>query len=134
MTAWVSCRHGARLFDPALLRSLLGARVTPPEGLTLTPREAEVLSLMAEGLSNKLIAERLKISDHTAKFHAADSILNKARRRDAHRGRRAGCAARFVDVVMLVRVGAKAAHAALLPVRVGRCLADRAILNAATVA
>jgi two-component system, NarL family, nitrate/nitrite response regulator NarL len=31
---------------------------------------------MAEGLSNKLIAERLKISDHTAKFHV-NAILNK---------------------------------------------------------
>jgi DNA-binding CsgD family transcriptional regulator len=35
----------------------------------LTPREVEVVTLMAEGLSNKLIAERLDISDHTAKFH-----------------------------------------------------------------
>jgi len=35
-----------------------------------------VLSLMAEGLSNKLIADRLKISDHTAKFHV-NAILNK---------------------------------------------------------
>jgi two-component system nitrate/nitrite response regulator NarL len=35
----------------------------------LTPREQEVLSWMAEGLSNKLIADRLDISEHTAKFH-----------------------------------------------------------------
>jgi two-component system nitrate/nitrite response regulator NarL len=67
---------GLGVFDPSLLRSLLGARAAPPEGLALTPREAEVLSLMAEGLSNKLIAERLKISDHTAKFHV-NAILNK---------------------------------------------------------
>jgi two-component system, NarL family, nitrate/nitrite response regulator NarL len=67
---------GLGVFDPALFRSLLSARAAPPDGLTLTPREAEVLSLMAEGLSNKLIADRLKISDHTAKFHV-NAILNK---------------------------------------------------------
>ena len=42
----------------------------------LTPREAEVLALMAKGLSNKAIADRLKISEHTAKFHVS-SILAK---------------------------------------------------------
>ena len=35
----------------------------------LTPREAEVLTLLAEGASNKVIARRLGISVHTAKFH-----------------------------------------------------------------
>ncbi len=35
----------------------------------LTERERQVVGLMAEGLSNKLIADRLGISDHTAKFH-----------------------------------------------------------------
>lgn len=42
----------------------------------LTPREREVLQLMAEGLPNKLIASRLRISQHTVKFHVA-SILAK---------------------------------------------------------
>ncbi len=42
----------------------------------LTPREAEVLALMAKGLSNKVIADRLQISEHTAKFHVS-SILAK---------------------------------------------------------
>lgn len=35
----------------------------------LTDRERQVVALLAEGLSNKLIADRLGISDHTAKFH-----------------------------------------------------------------
>jgi DNA-binding CsgD family transcriptional regulator len=35
----------------------------------LTDRERQVVQLMSEGLSNKLIADRLGISDHTAKFH-----------------------------------------------------------------
>ena len=42
----------------------------------LTPREMDVLEMLAEGLSNKMIAHRLSISDHTAKFHV-NSILTK---------------------------------------------------------
>jgi two-component system, NarL family, nitrate/nitrite response regulator NarL len=45
-------------------------------GEALTPREREVLHLVSEGLSNRLIAGRLAISEHTAKFHVA-SILAK---------------------------------------------------------
>jgi DNA-binding NarL/FixJ family response regulator len=42
----------------------------------LTPRELDVLEMLAEGLSNKMIAYRLSISEHTAKFHV-NSILTK---------------------------------------------------------
>ncbi len=42
----------------------------------LTPRETEVLQKMASGLGNKGIAARMKISEHTVKFHVA-SILGK---------------------------------------------------------
>lgn len=42
----------------------------------LTDREQEVLALLAEGLSNKEIARRLRISDHTVKFHV-NAILGK---------------------------------------------------------
>jgi len=42
----------------------------------LTPREAEVLGMLAEGLGNKEIAWRLKISEHTVKFHVS-SIFAK---------------------------------------------------------
>jgi DNA-binding NarL/FixJ family response regulator len=42
----------------------------------LTPRERQVLDLLAEGLSNKAIAAHLQISDQTAKFHVA-SIYGK---------------------------------------------------------
>jgi DNA-binding NarL/FixJ family response regulator len=37
----------------------------------ITPRERQVLELVGEGLSNRAIAERLGISDHTVKFHLA---------------------------------------------------------------
>jgi DNA-binding CsgD family transcriptional regulator len=46
-----------------------------PDG-PLTPREIEVLAVLADGASNKAIARRLGISFHTAKFHVA-SILAK---------------------------------------------------------
>jgi DNA-binding CsgD family transcriptional regulator len=42
----------------------------------LTPRELDVLALLAEGASNKTIARRLGISVHTAKFHVG-SLLDK---------------------------------------------------------
>jgi DNA-binding CsgD family transcriptional regulator len=44
--------------------------------IALTPRELEVLALLSEGASNKLIARRLGISAHTAKYHVA-SLLDK---------------------------------------------------------
>ena len=37
----------------------------------LTPREHEVLGLVADGLRNREIAERMGISEHTVKFHLA---------------------------------------------------------------
>jgi NarL family two-component system response regulator YdfI len=54
------------------------SRAAPADELTepLTPREKEVLRLLASGLGNKEIAAKLKISEHTAKFHVA-SILGK---------------------------------------------------------
>ena len=42
----------------------------------LTPREIEVLGMLAEGLGNKAIARRLSISEHTVKFHVS-SIFTK---------------------------------------------------------
>jgi two-component system, NarL family, nitrate/nitrite response regulator NarL len=42
--------------------------------VVLTRREKEVLALMMEGHSNKIIADKLFISDHTAKFHVIGII------------------------------------------------------------
>lgn len=51
--------------------------VTPSAaGHQVSPRETEVLNLLAAGLGNKQIADRLGISEHTVKFHVT-SIFNK---------------------------------------------------------
>ena len=63
----------ARLL-PAQDPAATAADETP--GDALTPREREVLELLAHGLSNRRIADALAISEHTAKFHVA-SVLAK---------------------------------------------------------
>jgi DNA-binding NarL/FixJ family response regulator len=60
---------------------------------SLTTREREVLELVSQGLSNKLIARRLQISEHTVKFHVSSisSKLGASSRTDAvSRGLRRG--------------------------------------------
>jgi DNA-binding CsgD family transcriptional regulator len=54
------------------------SQAEPPADVevSLTPREVEVLALLAEGASNKMIARRLDISVHTAKFHVG-SLIDK---------------------------------------------------------
>lgn len=47
-----------------------------PDDIALTQRELDVLALMAEGASNKMIARQLGISVHTVKFHVG-SLLDK---------------------------------------------------------
>lgn len=47
-----------------------------PVDIALTQRELDVLALMAEGASNKMIARQLNISVHTVKFHVG-SLLDK---------------------------------------------------------
>jgi DNA-binding NarL/FixJ family response regulator len=61
--------------------------VEPVELEPLTPRERDVLALIAEGLSNKAIAVSLGISDQTVKFHVAAIIskLGAGNRTDAVR-------------------------------------------------
>src|SRR5215217_3189685 len=76
--------RGLSVLEPGLLSRVVhesawpfhekGSTVQP--SLELTAREREVLTLLAEGASNKLIGRRLGISVHTVKYHVA-SILEK---------------------------------------------------------
>lgn len=68
-----SVADGLTVFDGALAPQSSGDEPLPEE---LTPREIEVLRLLADGLANKDIAVQLSISEHTIKFHI-HSILGK---------------------------------------------------------
>ncbi|MEW2296468.1 response regulator transcription factor [Streptomyces sp. NPDC006743] len=79
---------GAALLDPEVTRRLVGryaARIRPAEGtsrdIPLTPRELEVLRLIADGLSNSEIAAALVISQETVKTFVS-RILAKLQLRD----------------------------------------------------
>ena len=70
--------RGASVVDPALVQALVAARRVEDPLDVLSPREREVLSLMAEGRSNAGIAHRLWISEGTVENHV-HSILRKLR-------------------------------------------------------
>jgi len=79
---------GTALLDPKVTRQLVGryaARIRPagnsPDDTPLTPRELEVLRLVAEGLSNREIAEALHLSPETVKTFVS-RILTKLSLRD----------------------------------------------------
>ena len=69
---------GLVVMHPRDLEALLPAAHTARPIESLSPREVEVLGMMAEGISNKEIAARLGISEHTVKFHVAQ-IMGKLR-------------------------------------------------------
>jgi DNA-binding NarL/FixJ family response regulator len=90
ISSWPGIRiiaDGASLFAPAVTRRLIerfaspAPREPPPALAELTPRELEVLSLVARGLSNAEVAAELVVSEHTAKTHVAH-ILAKLDLRD----------------------------------------------------
>ena len=73
-----SVAQGDRVLPPQMTRTLFSqiardavARGRPEtlESVRMTPREREVINLIAEGLSNKEIAARLKLASHTIKSH-----------------------------------------------------------------
>jgi len=68
-----SVSSGLLIFDVSVVPEMESAEPLPEE---LTRRETEVLRLLADGLPNREIAERLHISEHTIKFHIR-SILGK---------------------------------------------------------
>jgi DNA-binding NarL/FixJ family response regulator len=105
-TAIDVARRGLALLPRHVLERLLDASSPTSEDslrddgasrLSLTPREHEVLAVMADGASNKIIARRLGISIHTAKFHVA-AILAKL---DADSRTEAVARAAHLGLVML---------------------------------
>lgn len=68
--------HGGTVLDPEVVRQLLRASRRADSLATLTPREKEVLSLMAQGRSNTAIAGALVISPRVVEKHVA-SIFAK---------------------------------------------------------
>ena len=80
---------GEALLAPAITRRLIAefARLRPRQHVragalsALTPRETEILGLVAEGLSNREIASRLVLSDETVKTHVSH-VLRKLSLRD----------------------------------------------------
>lgn len=86
---------GLTAMEPALFASMMpvGALEEPVLVEELTPREVEVLQLLAEGLANKAIAQQLGISEHTVKFHV-NAIMKKT-----------GAQSRTAAVVRATRLG-----------------------------
>jgi DNA-binding NarL/FixJ family response regulator len=78
---------GLAAIDPSELETLVGEPAVPAlaEPAALTPRELEVLRMLADGAANKNIAWQLKISEHTVKFHVAQILakLNAGTRTEA---------------------------------------------------
>jgi DNA-binding NarL/FixJ family response regulator len=76
----------------AVARPSTGGGTAPPVE-ALTPREQDVLHLLAQGLPNKAIAQRLGVTEHTVKFHL-NAILGKL-----------GAQSRTEAVVLAARMG-----------------------------
>jgi DNA-binding NarL/FixJ family response regulator len=67
--------RGGSVLDPAVVAELVGRRRQADNPLErLTGREREVLALMAEGRSNRAIAERLVVTEHTVEKHVKNIL------------------------------------------------------------
>jgi two-component system, NarL family, response regulator YdfI len=98
LAAIQAAHAGMVLLDADVTQNLASRIPAPPAQPApalddLTPREIEVLRMLAEGLGNREMASRLGISDHTVKFHIS-SILDKL-----------GAATRTEAVTMGIRMG-----------------------------
>lgn len=81
IAAVIAAQAGLVVLHPEALEFLSRSSVATrslkvSEKLPLTPREIEVLEMLAAGVGNKIIAKRLSISEHTVKFHIS-SIFTK---------------------------------------------------------
>ena len=93
--ALLAASQGLVVIDAGFAADVIAEQPEAPDALPdpLTPREREVLELLAAGLSNRRIASELGISEHTAKFHV-NGILAKL-----------GATTRTEAVVLAARAG-----------------------------
>lgn len=79
--------EGETVIDPTIVSRLLGRQRRENPLTELTPRESEVLSLVAEGLSNGAIASRLFVTERTVEAHVKQVFqkLGLAVKPDSHR-------------------------------------------------
>jgi DNA-binding NarL/FixJ family response regulator len=70
--------EGGSALDPAIVTQLVGRRRSDDPVETLSPREREVLELMAEGRSNQSIAQKLVVTERAVEKHVT-SIFGKLR-------------------------------------------------------
>lgn len=81
ITAVRSAAQGATVLDPVISKALIAAAVAPdakppPAELDiLTPREVDVLILLAHGMSNRAIANKLMLGEATVKTHVARVLM-----------------------------------------------------------
>jgi two-component system, NarL family, nitrate/nitrite response regulator NarL len=94
VAALEAASRGLVVLDPDLGEAAFRPRHAAPALVEpLTPRESEVLQLLAQGLTNHGIGQRLGVSDHTVKFHV-NAILGKL-----------GASSRSEAIVMAARTG-----------------------------
>ena len=75
LAALAAVAQGLAVVDAAFADALGAPTGTVPDGVEpLTDREREVLALLAEGLPNKLVADRLSITERTARYHVAQIL------------------------------------------------------------
>jgi DNA-binding NarL/FixJ family response regulator len=89
---------GGSVLDPSVVSQLVIQRGRQDDPVDrLTPREHEVLSLMAEGLTNRAIGERLWISEHTVEKHVRNIFATLQLPTSADDHRRVLAVVRFLD-------------------------------------
>jgi DNA-binding NarL/FixJ family response regulator len=79
---------GGSALDPEVVATLLGPRSRRDPLALVTPREREVLALMAEGRTNAGIAHRLFLTERTVETHVASILSKLGLTESAHEHRR----------------------------------------------
>lgn len=89
---------GGTVLDPDVVTHLMNTAVTTPQGslATLSPREREILELMAQGLSNKEIEEKLVVSAPTVSKHIGN-IFDKLKLQPDEGNRRVRAVLAFLE-------------------------------------